>query len=245
VKERGILFSAPMVRALLDGSKTQTRRIAKDIPYGPDADHYGTPIMDWGLSGVYQDETNSSPDRWWLDIQTEVDDNSHREIRCPYGKPGDRLWVRETFCQSSFFVPCPIIFKADGVGPYPHPDGGMKRWTPSIHMPRWASRITLEITNIRVERLQDISEADAIAEGISIWSETERHGIKWECPQHIQRFGDDDNIEDVCFDGGPVKDPREAYRGVWSSINGPGSWEVNPWVWCVSFKRILDMEQKS
>jgi hypothetical protein len=106
-------------------------------------------------------------------------------------------------------------------------------------MPRKASRILLEITGVRVKRLQDISDEDAIAVGIRVWSRSERHGIKWDCPQHVQRYGEGGNVEDVVYAGCPVKDPRETYIGVWSSINGDGScWEANPWVWCVDFTRL-------
>ena len=130
MKERPIIFSAPMVRAILDGRKTQTRRVFKDTPEDFDDDLH--PFVRW------------------------KDDRLHRAA-CPYGKAGDQLWVRETF--STDADNGEYIFKADGEAV----TGG--RWAPSIHMPRKASRITLEITAIRVDRLQDISEEDAEAEG--------------------------------------------------------------------------------
>lgn len=224
-KERPILFSAPMVRALLDGSKTQTRRIAKDIPYGPDADHFGTQIMDWALSGVYQDETNTSPDRWWLDIQCDVDDNTHDEIRCPHGQPGDRLWVRETF---GFNPDHPGIlahccYRADPG----HEHDGIS-WKPSIHMPRTASRILLEIVSVRVERLSDCSEADAVAEGVGIVTDHMKaaaaYGMYY-CAMPDGKIHYSDNAV-------------ELYKTLWEQINGAGSWAANPWVWVVEFKRI-------
>jgi hypothetical protein len=132
---------------------------------------------------------------------------------CPYGVPGDRLWVRECWsCLDSHSRPgSRIAFRADTA------DGERVRvdapWRPSIHMPRWASRLTLEVTGVRVERLQDISEEDALAEGMErhLWEET-MHG-----DTHLQ-----------------VLD----YRALWESINGPGSWDANPWVWAVSFKLL-------
>lgn len=203
MKERPILFSAPMVRAILDGTKTQTRRIVKH----PAAE---------GKSGWHPTTTG-----WQY-----LPGGSERPV-CPYGRPGDRLWVREThapaadcwgawerrMCMDST-GPAPIIhYQADGGDPF------IERWRPSIHMPRWASRINLEITSVRVERLQDISEADAIAEGIS---KSDRTG-GW-LP-------------------GNCAAPEWAYRELWEQINGAGSWEANPWVWVVEFRRIEAVKQ--
>ena len=222
MKEHPILFSAPMVRAILAGNKTQTRRIVKpqwaadviDIAENPAQD----PVHGWmvsGHSGV------------WCDC------HSLNEWRvCPFGKPGDRLWVKETFTVYNIndsdmelgyvaspktvrhLAPCsddvpdaalPLYFKMlDKAGDF------NKRLTyPSIFMPRWASRITLDITGVRVERLQDISEADARAEGVTL-------------------------------QGGQGYDgwAKAEYMALWESINGPGSWATNPWVWVVEFKRI-------
>jgi hypothetical protein len=135
-----------------------------------------------------------------------------------------------------------IVYRADYPACVPAkyqnvPPAAEIKWKSSLFMRRTASRILLEIVGVRVERLQDISKADSIAEGISIWSESERHGIKWNCSPHVRRYGEGDNVEDAGFEGGPVRDPREAYRGVWSAINGPGSWEANPWVWVIEFRR--------
>ncbi len=250
MKERPILFSGAMVRALLDGRKTQTRRVVKGVPSW---DHYGRDIMDWGLSGIHQETYDQSnpivgTDRWHLDVQTDVDDHSRRVIRCPYGAPGDRLWVRET-CQA-VERPC----GDDGVH-YPADGGWVKiensreaadRWcdllhygrreqkralagpnVPAIHMPRWASRITLEIADVRVERLQAISEADADAEG----------------------FGGDypDRVMPDVFpprEGGwgHLSIP-ECYRHLWEHINGADSWDANPFVWVVEFTRLTDVER--
>ena len=224
MKERPILMSAPMVRALLDGSKTQTRRVVKP-QFAPDAipcemvatNERGHQIV--GHSGM-----------WWC----EADGNHEKAVRCPYGQPGDRLWVRETW---NWFDPKSIpeqrlgmradftgkegerqiqwcaAYAADGPLPYPGYDG-RDHWRPSIHMPRWASRITLEITGVRVERVQEIDIADASAEGV-----TDTGSL----------------ILDKNEQGGPIAE----YAVLWESINGPGSWEQNPWVWVIEFKLVV------
>lgn len=206
MKERPILFSGPMVRAILDGRKTQTRRVVKQVPSWQ---HCGKDIMEWGLSGCYSDEGTH-----WLDIQTEVDDNSHTEIFCPYGALGDQLWVRETW------GPCAggVVYRADGGTVCP--DGG--KWKPSIFMPRWASRISLEIEAVMVERLNEISEDDAKAEGASYHNST--GGIGQSGWRH--------DYSDVHADA------RSSFARLWESINGPGSWELNPWVWVIQFRRV-------
>ena len=234
MKARPILFSGAMVRALLAGTKTQTRRVVKGVPSW---DHYGRDIMDWGLSGIHQAEDDLvGTDRWALDVQTDVDAHSRRVIRCPYGAPGDLLYVREAWRVEER---CDDIAPRDLVHDWPvdyqagvwsdlrkevvriagtTASGGKLR--PGIHQPRWASRLTLKVTEVRVERLQDISEADADAE---------------------------------CFGGGfpetvlpEVFPPREGgwghlsipecYGRLWEHINGVGSWDANPWVWAVSFE---------
>jgi len=204
--ERPILFSAPMVRALLAGKKTQTRRAIKAAPTGSSA----------YLLGLHQ-----PTGMWGIHANVERDDGVWRG-RCPYGAPGDRLWVRETFAKIDGQTQ-PWI-ETDYRATYTRGDrlgdtlGIKKRWTPAIHMPRAASRITLEVTEIRVERLQNISEADARAEGVNLQPRLTGYskdgGCRWE-----------------------PEDPRTAYCSLWESINGPGSWESNPWVWVVSFKR--------
>lgn len=198
MKERPILFSAPMVRAILNGTKTQTRRAVKDrhIDAAPPACFFQ-----------------------WL-----------RE-RCPYGQPGDRLWVRETWqvvdgserARRIVTDPSPSrgwIEYAATVHPGHEPP---PRWRPSIHMPRWASRILLEITAVRVERLQDISGEDAVAEGIA------RDGDGYE------RFHVD---PDAPLGQSFTRNPVLAYRGLWEKINGVGTWDANPLVWVIEFKRV-------
>lgn len=216
MKERPILFSAPMVRALLDGSKTQTRRVLKQAT-GPSLsvgieDEPGVAELSW-LSG----------DGPGHDVHETI-----RKVPCPYGQPGDRLWVRENFsgphCMEASegcaavppgkWAQCSSIwYWADGEPGY----GDWTRPRPSIHMPRWASRISLEIVGVRVERLQDISEADARAEGITLH------------PDHHDKPHDS------------IYGPVQTYRDLWESLNGPNSWAANPWVWVVEFK-VVDHE---
>lgn len=174
MKERPILFSGPMVRAILDGQKTQTRRIVKLPVKDPVT---GGEVAGCELNGFLR----------------------NGEHGCPYGQPGDRLWVRETWTKNLSGV---IWYRADG-----HPIAG-GFWKPSIHMPRWASRITLEIVSVRVERLRDISNEDCWKEGMS----------------------DATNPE--------VKANRKWFSELRESINGPFSWDVNPWVWVVEFKEV-------
>jgi len=210
VKERPILFSAPMVRAILDGSKTQTRRAAKRTAGG----HLKEP---------------RGHRRWHVEDPQAV-------LACPYGQPGDRLWVRETFLvDDNRRIPktatrknFEVDYKATSE------DSPHWRWRPSIHMPRWASRITLEITGVRVERLQEISDKDAEAEGIEGWNvatggdDFQDYWRNYAMTKKEEREG----VPQFCGD------MRASFRSLWESINGADSWAANPWVWCISFKRV-------
>ena len=204
MKERPILFSAPMVRAILDGSKTQTRRVVKPQPQ------------------MVTNHTISTWDGPPAALQYQLERMGRG---CPYGKPGDRLWVREAFlgwyktADKSFSHVA--AYRADG-----YELEASERWTPSIHMPRAASRITLEVTGVRVERLQDISEADAIAEGIDRAPSMGKPGAFQWCDYRLPR----DPSE-------WFNDPVRSYQSLWDLINGPGSWDANPWVWVVELKR--------
>lgn len=208
-KERPILFSAPMVRAILEGRKTQTRRVVK-MPRGwPEYSHCDPFAM--------------PPAVWWWN--GEHDRVGVRQ-ECPYGQPGDRLWVRETFVDGYEFDDNGF-FKLDDDGEcieriwYRATDPDLQwyngesdwptnpPWKPSIHMPRWASRILLEVVRVRVERLQAINEVDAIAEG----------------------------ADPVIGDHQPY---RAGFMRLWESINGPGSWELNPWVWVIEFREVAN-----
>lgn len=196
MKERPILFSAPMVRALLDGSKTQTRRVVK--PEG--AFH----IFQFRGTTAAAGADEPTGEWGWCGSERVV----HKHIRCPYGQPGDRIWVRETFAKAEMMDGRQYAYRATGdlLGCMP--------WKPSIHMPRVASRITLEIVNVSVERLQDISERDAAEEGCGCLLD--------EFPQ---------------WDGEPNL-YRKLYRVLWERINGAGSWAADPWVWVVEFKVV-------
>ena len=195
---RPILFSGAMVRAILENSKTQTRRIVKPQP---------TTEIRSGMMGYWS-------------IQPDV-----REFSCPYGQPGDRLWVRETW---QAWAECDKLkatqLPADAMANLNFPANGNtwpSRIRSSIHMPRWASRITLEITGVRVEKLQGISESDAIAEGCS----KNHNGYYWGGPHAVSGLKQ-------------MATAKSAYNDLWTSINGPDSWAANPWVWVVEFKKV-------
>ncbi|WP_243021720.1 hypothetical protein [Simplicispira sedimenti] len=214
MKERPILFSGAMVRALLAGTKTQTRRVVKPQPRRVDG---GVPFGDAPA---------------WAHAEP-----GSAMMRCPYGKPGDWLWVREAWQHSNhpygpYDEDCMVFYRADflddvhGPDGEKSPEGHYRTWRPSIHMPRTASRIVLEIKSVRVERLHDISEADAIAEGI------ERADDFFDC--RCWRAYDEPKGSDVVF----PDDPIGSYASLWMSINGPGSWDANPWVWVLEFRRL-------
>jgi len=199
MKERPILFSAPMVKAILSGSKTMTRRVVKQDREG---------LLDCRPTPAW--------DAFW------------KCVACPYGQPGDRLWVRETWAAIDGVAVRYVADNVSRVFPVSWPQSaaihglharhGNKR-RPSIHMPRWASRILLEITDVRVERAQDISEDDARAEGIAYSERFEGY-----CTGEAEHFNS--------------HDPRQSYFSLWEAINGAGSVAANPWVWVVEFKRI-------
>jgi len=209
MRVRPIIFSGPMVRAILDGRKTQTRRVVKPQPKTA------------GLAGVYADPYNHGPEwAFWLP------DNRMTEPRtwaCPYGLPGDRLWVRETWAVGA----CADGIKPRGLDPktwlvdngglwYPadetvprQPISPRGRLRPPMFMPRWASRITLEVVGVRVERVREISDMDAVAEGMA--------------PALVS-----------------AKDPLGEFFTLWDSINAKRGFPaaLNPWVWVIEFKRI-------
>lgn len=192
MKERPIIFSGSSVRSILEGRETVTRRVIKVQPHGLGA---------WIRQGIKWMFPNVCP---------------HTTVNCPYGQPGDRLWVREAWSRVGNTDPGYLTYRAT----YPEclPPGLERvpadirdvgyRWRPSIHMPRAASRILLEITDVRVERLQDISDEQALAEGV-----------------------DQTNTSIPGY-------ARQRFQDLWGSINGTGSWDANPWVWVVEFKRI-------
>jgi hypothetical protein len=214
VKERPIIFSGPMIRAILEGRKTQTRRVVKPMPFID----YPT---GWRLQQEYKLEHHVKCSfvqaNMLCDCRAIYEPwKIERIAACPYGKPGDRLWVRETWLVNAFgkTIYC-ADWKEEG---YEYRGFG---WKPSIIMPRWASRITLEIVNVRVERLQEISEADCIAEGV------------YTNEQALEKLGlpADTKLQGTCVD---------KYRIVWDSINksrGFG-WDTNPFVFVIEFRRV-------
>lgn len=195
--DRPILMSAPMVRAILAGTKTQTRRVVKPQPR-----ILAGELLCWKDDALTDDQMAA---------------------RCPYGQPGDQLWLRETWARDdedgAYFYRADVGTR-NGADDWQHNiDVGASgyRWRPSIHMPRAASRITLEVTNVRVERLHDILCSDAEAEGI-----VEQPGGGWGLADSTHYH---------------FTDPRASYWSLWEAINGPGSVEANPWVWVVEFRR--------
>ena len=213
-KERPILFSGSMVSAILDGRKTVTRRPIKPSMRGFDVSFE-----------LHQQEDGSWRPMHTFDESCMDDQGTEHPVICPYGKPGDRLWVRETWYCDHFEVmrgpylkPADLdvteargdgtlVYAADGLTPY---EADQPAWKPSIHMPRWASRILLEVTDVRVEQLQAISIGQICKEGLA---------------RSIYEFI-------------PVTTAFDAFAEVWDSINGPGAWEANPWVWAVEFKQV-------
>lgn len=236
MKEKPIIFSDPMVRAILEDRKTQTRRIIKKVPKGTFAGD--TALYEWANCLASHGAKTPLPSEIKEKVQQlrghifpfRGDHGRLSSPSCQYGWPGSRLWVRETWNAGNpahpsgmgiMFNMAPqegmkVIYRADEknalyIPPLP--------WRPSIFMPRWASRITLEITDVRVQRLQEISEQDAVAEGV------------------------------VCNDGSPfihglpttlIQQPREEFMHLWDSINAERGydWNSNPWVWSISFRRI-------
>ncbi|HGN9444719.1 TPA: hypothetical protein ACK0KV_003762 [Raoultella ornithinolytica] len=236
MKERGMIFNAEMVRAILDGRKKQTRRIMKVQP----SEDF-TP-MNMALEPDYKA-------RWYTPGTADKDGylqpankevfgvaNENEGYSCPFGAVGDRIWVRETFQgplfdyeqmeafledSSKFEKPEFCQYAADGGHrpEYQDADDNLRHgWRPSIYMSRWASRILLEITDVRVERLNSISQEDAQAEGLELtgWRPT---------------YSDPDS-------GGEVMTPYDNFAELWSSIYGDESWQANPWVWVIEFKVV-------
>lgn len=197
MKERPILLNVEMVRAVLGGRKTQTRRIMKVQPDSPG----------YGLRFITESFNNRDTGKYFWSQSDGCGINKPRSkpFSCPFGAVGDRLWVRETWARYNIDQDThDIAYRATTPDDWPK-EG---RWRPSIHMPRWASRITLEITGVRVERLKCISEEDARAEG---------------APTECCVIGDKHFL---------------GFRTLWRSIYGEESWQANPWVWVIEFKRV-------
>jgi hypothetical protein len=222
-KERPILFSGPMVRAILDGRKTQTRRVVtkQTSELGSakwewiDLDAAWTDML-WGVIPGLKVPTSKAPPEYCPECVTRL---------YPRIFTGDRLWVRETHWINE--DEGTAAYRADGEMPR-HMQGA--RWRPSIHMPRWASRITLEVTEVRVERVQEITGGDAIAEGLSVVDEVLGLPV-YDCgPMEIGGVMGDAACTDPC----------EAFMHLWDTLNakrGHG-WDMNPWVWVVNFREV-------
>lgn len=242
MKTHPILFSGPMVRAILEGRKTQTRRIVKPQPPASCA---------YSINGADSHALCHAQGNLSIWVPPTPKSTDHR-LPCPYGQPGDRLWVRETWQYADWTDDgYPFIrYAADNESKLFEggiPDAWEQKledawcrlsaddnyaidqkaadrvWRPSIFLPRWASRITLEVTTVRVERLQDISEEDAKAEGALFhdgrpvghhgWRHDSSHGYVY-------------------------RTAKDSYAHLWESINGAGSWAENPWVWVIEFRRV-------
>lgn len=228
MKEHGILFTDEMVRAILDRRKTQTRRLVKLREFGPST----TPGYDW----TFRDRR-----ALWNDVST-----AGLLARCPYGAPGD-LWVRETWGQAdsnhdewSFHrgkarEGLPVLYRADECW-RDEPDDAY--WRPSILMPRWACRLVLEVTDVRVERLQDITEEDARAEGMH-WRDAGPDkwgnplpGWSWRSPHPVDM--DPEKGWEHC-----LGTARFCFGNLWNSVTPSGArWGDRPWVWVISFRRV-------
>lgn len=211
MKERPMIFNAEMVRAILDGRKTQTRRIMKVQP-----------VLNGNLYEVFGAA-------WSKGMRSIPAVPGHSlSTRCPFGSVGDRIWVRETWAEAGASAPDLKLYRANYPEHVPShyenvPPVDEIRWTPSIHMPRWASRITLEITGVRVERLQNISETDAEAEGID-----------------MEALFDAQDCYDCIADHNMTGRPTAAgsFKYLWESIYGEEKWQANPWVWVITFQRV-------
>ena len=207
MKERPILFSSSMVLAILEGRKTQTRRVVKPQPWR-------NSVGQWLWERRKGEQIPFNPD-----LNEKLYPRTKLQHVCPYGVPGDALWVKETFQETAAMNIC---HKADSEVVYRATDPDWEeydgwKWRPSIFMPRKFSRITLEVKEVRVERLQDISEEDCLAEG---------------CPDELG--------SEYCVDG--MSSRKAWYADLWDSINnqrGHG-WESNPFAWVITFHAISD-----
>lgn len=208
-KERPILFSTEMVKAILEGRKTQTRRTKGLELINANPDDWQFEWADFALKQPYRFTKKSS-----VNEKSLSDRSFHQEaIACSYGKPGDILWVRETWDYGY-----PYAYKADGVA-------AIGKWRRSIHIPKKAARLWLEITSVRVERLNEISEQDARKEGVvrNYLVGFARGSEEW------KNYSNDSMI---------LNNATKSFMSLWESINGEDSWNTNPFVWVIEFKQI-------
>lgn len=227
MKERGMIFNSEMVRAILDGRKTQTRRPIK-----------------WKQTRFTEIGEREDGGYWpWSEDAEHACDFWHP---CPFGAVGDRIWVRETFCpvdDTQYGGEKWVDYRATPKFEASHPagwdsapnDAEALKWRPSIHMPRWASRILLEITDVRVERLNAISEEDAQREGVhtEVWDQTVV-ARNYAARDEFFQFWSEDMPHYVEMN----QLYRSSFRSLWESIYGAENWLANPWVWVIEFKHV-------
>lgn len=251
MKEHPILMNSAMVRATLAGTKTQTRRIIK-LPPAPAA------LGEWQASTIGGENGGRSAAGNEVPLQTVIwHTRTAKTLSCPHGQPGDRIWVRETWRSTGDggradymaprdMQPHQVWYEADGAAPESECTGKTRT---SIHMPRWASRILLEIVSVRVERLNDCSEADAKAEGVMQLDadDSQRQEVRtkdgWQlCPtcagtglRSTLGASGGVNFDVECSE---CDTHLKLYRHLWEAINGPGSWAANPWCWAITFRRV-------
>lgn len=224
MKERGMIFNGEMVRAILDGRKTQTRREVKlnlDIACLATTYDWATSLAANHYQGLTEEQIQQKAESLRGVIHPVILGNGQMvSIICPHGKPGDRIWVRETFCpvdDTQYGGEKWVDYRATPKFEESHPagwdsapnDAEALKWRPSIHMPRWASRILLEITDVRVERLQSITLGDICKE-----------------------------VGCGLYDFRPATYGFQVWEELWKSIYGAESWNANPWVWVIEFKRV-------
>ncbi|MEZ7000510.1 hypothetical protein [Klebsiella variicola] len=237
MKERGMIFNGEMVRAILDGRKTQTRREVKlnlDIACLATTYDWATSLAANHYQGLTEEQIQQKAESLRGVIHPVILGNGQMvSIICPHGKPGDRIWVREAFrVHSRATDVATLIYKASERNSWTEQTHRVpvavcnkpatpEKWTPSLHMPRWASRILLEITDVRVERLNTISEKDATAEGVPPAGSL--------LPDYPGTF---------LTPKGDFATAKVAFQRLWESIYGEESWKANGWVWVISFKRV-------
>lgn len=242
MKERGMIFNGEMVRAILDGRKTQTRRIMKVQPES----------SEFGLRYIAESSLAKEVGMYFWSLSDACGMKARsKPFACPFGTVGDKIWVRETWSGDfANYYPNDRVWYAadnnrrldievvDGVRGIYSPESDVHvpfRWRPSIHMPRWASRILLEITDVRVERLNTISEEDAQREGVhtEVWDQTVV-ARNYAAIDEFFQFWSDDMPHYVEMN----QLHQSSFRSLWASIYGSDSWNANPWVWVIEFKRV-------
>ena len=235
MSERPIIMTNESVRAILDGRKTQTRRVIKPQPIGAD----------------YWTAYNEPPQSFYPNTY----DAQPKRLACPYGVPGDRLWVKESWANNIPGCPNGLSYKADHIDPLGDGPAHPMKWKSPIFMPHWASRLTLEVISVRVERLQEISEDDAIAEGIErLFTAEQCNTIAGLVGTKPEDHGYNNYLWHGLIGGGITAKQADnwpyqyssyqtavgSYSSLWEKINAKRGypWSSNPWVWCISFRMV-------